>query len=82
MLHERWSEPNFNDFGFKMLHSLKLTASFFPENRLLDPKKKQSVFQPSIFRCELLVSGSVPFFWEGGDQRMDMCCNLKGIWDP
>ena len=39
-----------------MLHSLKLTAKA-PENRP-GPKRK-FVFQPSIFRCELLVSGSV-----------------------
>ncbi len=30
-----------------------------PENRFLDPKGNEKVFQPSIFRCELLASGRV-----------------------
>ena len=38
------------------LHSLKLTANA-PENMFLAPKGKEIVFQPSIFRCKLLVSG-------------------------
>ncbi len=40
------------------LHSLKLTANV-PENRRKGPKKERIVFQPSIFRGELLVSGRV-----------------------
>ena len=45
-----------------LLYSLKLTASLPPENRPFYPIGKEKVFQPSIFRGELLVSGRVHNF--------------------
>ena len=44
-----------NPSSKRILHSLKLT---FSPLKIGHPKRKL-VFQPSIFRCELLVSGSV-----------------------
>ena len=45
-----------------LIPSLKLTANApEPENRPFTPKGNEKVFQTSIFRGELLVSGRVHF---------------------
>ena len=67
------SRPPFStDYGRKGLfvHLLCFWVStllesniFAPENRPKLPQKETIVFQPSIFRCELLVAGRVSFMW-------------------
>ena len=57
-----------------VLPSLKLTAKV-PEN---SPSQKETiVFQPSIFKGELLVSGRVDNLWVGHDWDIPF---LGGIW--
>ena len=58
------------------MHSLKLTAKAL-EN-MPGPKKKRFGIPTIHFQVRTLNSRSVPFLW-GGDQRMEMCCNLEGF---
>ena len=44
------------------VYSLKTNRQFAPENRPFNaPNGSRIVFQPSVFRCEVLVSGRVSF---------------------
>ena len=63
-----WASGRFLKFVlFCFLHSLKLTANA-PEKR--SSRMENSMNQPSIFRCELLVSGSVTF-----QHLLELCCS-------
>ena len=69
--------PRFLFFSKVMQLSLKITAKMAPENRPKNcPKRKQSysVFQPSIFRCKLFVSGRVTFLLVGGFNTSQVKC--------
>ena len=57
------------------MHSLKLTAKAL-EN-MPGPKKKRFGIPTIHFQVRTLNSRSVPVL--GGDQRMEMCCNLEGF---